>query len=77
MLNKNKIERINHLANKSKNEGLTDQEKEEQDKLRKEYLKNIRQSFKNQFKTMTVIDPEGKDVTPEKVKRLQKNNKKD
>jgi len=77
MLNKNKIERINHLANKSKNEGLTDQEKEEQDKLRKEYLKNIRQSFKNQFKTMTVIDPEGKDVTPEKVKKLQKNNKKD
>lgn len=77
MLNKDKIKRINYLANKSKNEGLTKSEKEEQHSLRQEYLKNIRKSFKNQFKSMTVIDPEGKDVTPQKVKELQKRHKKE
>ena len=76
MLHKDKMERINHLAQKAKNKGLTPKEKAEQHQLRQEYLNNIRKSFKNQFKTMTVIDPEGKDVTPQKVKDLQKRNKK-
>lgn len=76
MLHEDKINRINHLAHKSKSEGLTGDEKEEQKLLREEYLKSIRASFKNQFKSMTVIDPEGRDVTPQKVKDLQKNNKK-
>jgi len=76
MLHKDRIKRINHLANKSKKEGLTKAEKAEQQNLRKEYLENIRKSFKNQFKSMTVIDPEGNDVTPQKVKELQKRNKK-
>lgn len=76
MLHEDKIKRINHLAKKSKEQGLTKVEKEEQHELRQEYIKNIRHSFKNQFKSMTVIDPEGKDVTPQKVKDLQKNKKK-
>lgn len=76
MLNEDKIKRINHLANKSKKEGLTENEKDEQHHLRQEYLKNIRHSFKNHFKSMTVIDPEGTDVTPQKVKDLQKDHKK-
>ncbi|WP_067728917.1 DUF896 domain-containing protein [Oceanobacillus damuensis] len=76
MLSKQKLERINILAKKSKNEGLTDKEKEEQKTLREEYLNNVRSSFKNQFKTMTVIDPEGNDVTPKKVRDLQERNKK-
>ena len=36
MLKKEKIDRINHLAKKSKQEGLTEAEKEEQAVLRKE-----------------------------------------
>lgn len=76
MLAKEKLSRINELANKAKNEGLTDKEKIEQKKLREEYLGNIRSSFTNQFKTMTVIDPVGNDVTPQKVKDLQARNKK-
>lgn len=76
MLSKEKIARINELANKSKKEGLTEKEKEEQKELREAYLKNVRSSFKNQFKSMTVIDPEGKDVTPQKVRDLQDRNKK-
>ncbi|UJL48015.1 DUF896 domain-containing protein [Virgibacillus sp. NKC19-16] len=76
MLSKEKIDRINQLSKKSKMEGLTDKEKEEQTALRKEYLQSVRGSFKNQLKSMKVIDPEGKDVTPEKARDLQERNKK-
>ncbi|MFG6115019.1 DUF896 domain-containing protein [Halobacillus sp. MO56] len=76
MLSKEKLNRINELANKSKKESLTAAEKDEQQKLRKEYLGNVRKSFKNQLKSMKVVDPEGNDVTPEKVKRMQRNEKK-
>ncbi|WP_181348578.1 DUF896 domain-containing protein [Thalassobacillus sp. CUG 92003] len=76
MLSKEKINRINELANKSKAEGLTDSEKEEQQALREQYLGNVRKSFKNQLKGMKVMDPEGKDVTPSKLKQMQENEKK-
>ncbi|MBX0356353.1 DUF896 domain-containing protein [Halobacillus sp. Nhm2S1] len=76
MLSKEKINRINELANKSKQEELSKEEKAEQQKLRQEYLKNARKSFKNQLKGVTVIDPKGNDVTPEKLRQMQKNEKK-
>lgn len=76
MLSKEKINRINQLSKKSKSEGLTDKEKDEQTALRKEYLRSVRGSFKNQLKSMKVMDPEGNDVTPEKVRDLQERNKK-
>ena len=72
MMSKEKLSRINNLAKKAKEEGLTDKEKKEQEVLRKEYLQNIRKSFTNQITSMTVIDPEGNDVTPDKVKRIKK-----
>ncbi|MTI48583.1 DUF896 domain-containing protein [Sporosalibacterium faouarense] len=56
MLSKEKIARINFLANKSKKEGLTDEEKEEQQKLRKEYLKNFRESFRKQLDNIEIVD---------------------
>lgn len=76
MLSKNKLDRINQLARKSKAEGLTTKEKEEQKKLRSEYLKNVRSSFTNQLKSATIIDPAGNDVTPQKVRDLQEKNRK-
>ncbi|SHN17383.1 DUF896 domain-containing protein [Gracilibacillus kekensis] len=75
MLSKEKIARINELANKSKNEGLSEEEKKEQKTLRDAYLKNVRKSFKNHMKGMTVVDPNGNDVTPEKLKKLQSKKK--
>ncbi|AXI09164.1 hypothetical protein CUC15_09600 [Oceanobacillus zhaokaii] len=76
MLSQDKLSRINELARKAKNEGLNDTEKQEQKDLREAYLKNVRSSFKNQLKTMTVIDPAGNDVTPQKVRDMQERNKK-
>ena len=76
MLAKDKLMRINELANKAKTEGLSEQEVTEQKRLRKEFLNNVRGSFKNQIKTMKVIDPLGNDVTPQKVRDMQERNKK-
>lgn len=72
---KETLARINELANKEKETSLTTEEKAEQKHLRQAYLGNIRESFTSQFETMKVVDPEGTDVTPEKVKDIQKRNK--
>lgn len=71
MVSKDLLKQINKLARKARNEGLTDREKEEQQELRQKYLENFRQNFKEQLTSMTVIDPEGNDVTPEKIKDLK------
>lgn len=47
---KQMIDRINYLYNKSKKFGLNDDEKLEQEKLRKEYVKIIKGNFENQLK---------------------------
>ena len=65
------IERINELA-KKKEVGLTQEEAKEQTALRKAYLESFRKGFKQQIENTKVIDPEGNDVTPEKLKRYNK-----
>ncbi len=49
MISKELIDQINYYARKAKAEGLTDSEKEEQQKLRQEYLKLFRKRFKKQL----------------------------
>ncbi len=56
MLSKEKIDRINELSRKSKEEKLTSIELEEQAKLRKEYIKSFRKSFKSRLDNITVVD---------------------
>jgi uncharacterized protein YnzC (UPF0291/DUF896 family) len=68
MLPKIKIDRINELSKKAKSVGLTDEEKQEQQSLRNEYLQVFRSSMKNTLKGVTVVDPNGNDVTPQKLK---------
>ncbi len=65
------IERINELAKKKKEVGLTQEEAKEQTALRKAYLESFRKGFKQQIENTKVIDPEGNDVTPEKIKEIQ------
>lgn len=69
------IQKINELANKSKTVGLTEIEKEEQQRLRQEYLRVFRGNMKETLMNVKVVDEEGKDVTPEKLKMEQKKPK--
>ncbi|WP_353095928.1 DUF896 domain-containing protein [Tissierella praeacuta] len=69
---KDLIKRINELAHKSKAIGLTELEKEEQQNLRQEYLAIFRGNMKNTLMDVKVVDKEGNDVTPEKLKLEQK-----
>ncbi len=54
-----KIARINELYHKSKKEGLTDAEKEEQAILRKEYIANVRANLKGQLNQIDVKNEDG------------------
>lgn len=71
----NLLKRINELANKSKTVGLTEEEKEEQKRLRQEYIEIFRGNFRNTLMNLKVIDEEGNDVTPKKLKAEQRKNK--
>lgn len=58
-MNQKKIDRINELYHKSKGEGLTPAEKEEQTKLRKEYIAAIRANMRGQLNNISVQNPDG------------------
>ncbi|MCZ0717526.1 DUF896 domain-containing protein [Aerococcus kribbianus] len=69
------IKRINELASKQKAGSLTEEEKAEQKELRQTYLKQFRSNFKEVLLNTKVEDPEGNDVTPQKVKDIQAQRK--
>lgn len=48
------IDRINELAHKEKESGLSEEEKQEQAKLRKEYLAEFRKGFKAQLDNIDI-----------------------
>ncbi|MPQ43279.1 DUF896 domain-containing protein [Clostridium tarantellae] len=52
------IARINELHKKSKEEGLTEEEKEEQQKLRREYIDGFKNSLRQQ---LNGIEPKNKE----------------
>lgn len=58
-MDKNKIERINELARKKKAEGLTENEKAEQAKLRHEYLAEFRENLKAMLDNTIIQEPDG------------------
>lgn len=58
-MNETRIKRINELYHKSQAEGLTAAEKEEQAKLRAEYLADIRTNLRGQLNQIDVIQPDG------------------
>lgn len=72
MLEKKKLDRINDLVRKERAEGLSDEEKQEQKALREEYINAFRSGMKNHIEGMKIVDPDGTDVTPDKVKEIQK-----
>lgn len=54
-----KIARINELYHKSKAEGLTPEETEEQRKLRQEYVAAIRQNVRSQLNNVSILEKDG------------------
>ena len=53
------IERINELDRKAKTEGLTPEEKEEQKKLRTEYIAVIRMNLRAQLDNIDIQEKDG------------------
>ena len=62
------IKRINFLYHKSNTEGLTEEEKNEQTKLRKEYVKGFRQGMANTLENVYIMDEKGNKKKIEKKK---------
>lgn len=58
-MNQEKITRINQLYKKSKAEGLTEEEKKEQQLLRQEYIANVRANLVNQLNSIDVQEADG------------------
>lgn len=54
-----KINRINYLAKKSKEIGLTVEEKAEQKILREEYIKSVRSNLLSQLESIKVKEKDG------------------
>ncbi|KOR82688.1 DUF896 domain-containing protein [Peribacillus frigoritolerans] len=67
----NSLQRINELAKKQGEVGLTNAEKVEQQVLREDYLREIRGQVLHTFSGLKMLDPLGNDVTPEKVRTLK------
>lgn len=68
-MNQEKIDRINFLARKQKAEGLTEEEKNEQAELRKEYIEAYKKSLIAQLENTYVVDEKGnKQKLTERVK---------
>lgn len=55
MIDQKLIQKINFLAKKSKEVGLTEEEKIEQANLRKEYLRLFKEGFKKQLDSIEIV----------------------
>ena len=65
------LDRINELYNKSKNEGLTPEEKQEQAKLRQDYIKAICKNLRGTLENISFVEDDGS-IT--KAKRKSKDS---
>lgn len=64
------IKRINELYHKSKAEGLTDEEKAEQKKLREDYVVAIKGNIRSQLENIKVVDENGNDIPLKRRKNV-------
>jgi UPF0291 protein ABC2165 len=65
------LQRINELAAIAKTRSLTADELAERDVLRREYLAAIRGQIDNNLLVTRIVDSEGNDVTPQKLRAAQ------
>ena len=58
-MDQKKIDRINTLYHKSQSVGLTEEEKEEQARLRREYLDAIRANMRSTLNSISIQEKDG------------------
>ncbi|MDD3252302.1 MAG: DUF896 domain-containing protein [Lachnospiraceae bacterium] len=58
-MEQNKIDRINTLYHKSQATGLTEEEKQEQAQLRKEYIETIRTNMRANLNNISIQEKDG------------------
>ena len=54
-----RIARINELYHKSQDQGLTPEEKEEQAKLRREYIDSVKNNLRSQLNNINIQNEDG------------------
>lgn len=54
-----KVKRINELYHKSKADGLTQEEKKEQQILRKEYVESFKRNMRGQLNNISIQEKDG------------------
>ena len=64
------IKRINELYHKSKAEGITDEEKAEQKKLREDYVAAIKGNVRSQLENIKVVDENGNEIPLKRRKNV-------
>lgn len=58
-MDEKKIARINELYHKSKAEGLTEQERKEQQLLRREYIDAFKENLRGQLNNISIKEADG------------------
>lgn len=71
-MDEKKIARINELYHKSKCEGLTEAELQEQAALRQEYIASVRNNIRSQLDNVTIVNPDGTMVDLGKTHGMKK-----
>ena len=62
------LKRINELAKKAREEGLSEPEKAEQKELRQQYIREFRQGMINTLDNVYIVDKEGNKKKVERKK---------
>ena len=70
------LNRINELAHIAKTRELTAEEIRERDQLRRQYLDAIRGQVDGHLLAARIVDSEGNDVTPQKLRAAQEAQRK-
>ncbi|HHU75012.1 MAG TPA: DUF896 domain-containing protein [Clostridiales bacterium] len=68
-MNELQIARINELYHKSQKEGLTEEEKQEQQKLRNDYIAVIRRNLRGTLDQVSFVNPDGSITEAKDLKR--------
>ena len=61
-----KLDRINFLAKKSRETGLTPEEKKEREELRNEYRRSVVGNLEAQLNNTYIVEPDGRKIKVQK-----------